>query len=69
MIDTPTIFAGLIFGSIGLGYFIYGKKQSNTAVKWTGVALIVYPYFFNNVLMLGAVGIVLMVLPRFIDLD
>ena len=27
--DTNTLFAGIIFGSIGMGYLMYGKKQQN----------------------------------------
>lgn len=69
MLDTPTLFAGLIFGSIGFGYFIYGKKQSNTVVKITGILLIMYTYFFDNPITIVLVGLGLMILPRFVDLD
>jgi hypothetical protein len=27
MISTSTLILGVVFGSIGLGFFIYGKKQ------------------------------------------
>ena len=37
---------GLVFGSIGLFNFLYGKKVGNLVIRYTGVALMVYPYFF-----------------------
>jgi hypothetical protein len=38
--ETATLLWGLIFSSIGIGYFIYGRKQSNLVVRWCGLALI-----------------------------
>ncbi|PCJ41496.1 MAG: hypothetical protein COA71_08025 [SAR86 cluster bacterium] len=64
--DTSNILWGLIFGSIGLGYFIYGKKQSNIVVRYSGVALMIYPYFINNIVALPVIGVCLLFLPRFI---
>lgn len=57
---------GLIFGSIGLGYFMYGRKRANPTVRYVGLALMIYPYFIENVYANLAVGLVLMVLPKFI---
>lgn len=58
---------GLIFGSIGTGYFIYGKRRSNNVARLTGVALMFYSYFFDNVALLVIVGVILMLLPKYID--
>ncbi|MGI0117411.1 hypothetical protein [Zooshikella sp. RANM57] len=66
--NTATILWGLLFGSIGLGYFIYGKKQSNIVIRLTGIALMVYPYFVDNAIALILIGTGLMLLPRFIQL-
>jgi hypothetical protein len=30
---------GLIFGSVGLGYFIYGRRQEKLIPKYSGIAL------------------------------
>ena len=51
---------GLLFGSIGLGYFIYGKKQRRGPHLAVGVLFMVYPYFVSSVpIMLGiAAGLV-----------
>jgi hypothetical protein len=59
MMNTANILAGVIFGSIGFGAFIYGKKQSNFKALVIGVILMVYPYFVPNPIALFAIGTVL----------
>jgi hypothetical protein len=68
MESTATILWALVFGSVGLGYFIYGRKQANVVVRYTGIALMVFPYFVSNVYALVAIGVVLLVLPHFIKI-
>ena len=58
----------VLFGSIGTGYFIYGKKQRQVIPLLTGIALCVYPYFLSNAYALVVVGILLMAVPWFIRL-
>lgn len=41
-------FTGLIFGSIGMGYMVYGRKQANFMALLAGVGLCVFPYFTNS---------------------
>lgn len=57
------LFASLVFGTIGMGYFAYGKKQANFLVLGTGVALMVYPYLVPGLAMMILIGLVLMVFP------
>ncbi|RBW48540.1 hypothetical protein [Marinobacter sp. F3R11] len=66
--QTANLFWGLIFSSIGIGYFIYGRRQSNLVVRYCGIALILYPYLVTNTFALVALGIVIMLTPRFIDI-
>jgi len=66
--DTATLLWGLLFGSIGFGYFMYGKKQSNTVARYSGIALMIFPYFISNTLMLVVVGVLLLLLPKFVKL-
>lgn len=66
--ETATLIWGLIFSSIGIGYFIYGRRQSNMVARWCGLALILYPYLVTNTLAMVAVGVALMLTPRFIEL-
>ncbi len=57
------LFLGLVFSSMGLGYFIYGKKQALFMPLICGVLLMVYPYFVPGILLMVLVGLLLMVLP------
>jgi len=57
---------GVLFGSIGLGFFIYGKKQSRLVPLVCGLALMVYPYFMPNVVALVLVGLVLIAVSYFL---
>jgi hypothetical protein len=58
----------LLFGSIGLGYFIYGKKQKAVVPLVCGLALMVFPYFVSNALLLVGIGVVLAAIPYFLRL-
>lgn len=66
--DTATLVLGLIFSSIGIGYFIYGRRQSNTVARWCGLALMLFPYIVTDTLATVAVGAALMLTPRFVEL-
>jgi len=57
---------GVLFSSIGLGYFLYGRKQSMTVPSVCGLILIIFPYFVENLFLLGGIGLVLAVLPYFL---
>ena len=59
---------GLLFGSIGLGFFIYGKKQKAVVPLVCGLALMVYPYFVSNVPLLVGIGVALLAIPYFFRL-
>jgi len=57
---------GILFGSIGLGFFVYGKKQKAIIPILCGIGLMVSPYFISNIYILILTGIVLVVMPYFI---
>jgi hypothetical protein len=59
---------GLLFGSIGLGYFIYGKKQKAVVPLVCGLALMLYPYFVSNAALLVGIGVLLSAIPYFFRL-
>lgn len=61
---TALLLWGVVFSSIGIGYFIYGKKQADPVVRYTGVALILFPYMIDNSTILVFVGLALMALPK-----
>ena len=56
---------GLLFSSIGLGFFLYGKKQRAVVPLVCGLLLMIYPYFIPNVIALVAIGVVLSAVPYF----
>lgn len=53
------LFAGLIFGSIGLIAFIYGKKMAFLRPMIIGITLMAYPYFISGTLFIYLIGIAL----------
>jgi hypothetical protein len=64
--STAVLMWGLLFGSIGVGFFIYGRKQKAVVPLCVGVALCVFPYFIADVYVLVLVGVVLMAIPYFV---
>ncbi|HEX6634977.1 MAG TPA: hypothetical protein VF038_13485 [Usitatibacter sp.] len=50
------LFGGLAFGVIGLGAFMYGKKQARFGAMGFGMALMVYPYFVERTWLVWAIG-------------
>ena len=56
---------GVLFGAIGMGYFVYGRKQRAVVPLVCGVALMVFPYVVSNAVLVVLVGIVLSVIPYF----
>ena len=65
--DTSTVIMfGMLFGAIGMGYIIYGKKQQRGIALLSGVLLCAFPYFVPNVFLIILIGIALMTLPFFI---
>jgi hypothetical protein len=64
--DGASLFWGLIFGAIGLGMFIYGRKQSRMVPFVCGLGLMVFPYFVSDLYMLIAAGAALLLAAYFI---
>lgn len=60
------LLCGMLFGAIGLGFFIYGKKQCAMVPLLCGLALMVFPYFVASTLVMLLIGAVLIALPFFV---
>lgn len=58
-----TLILGLLFGAVGSVYMIYGKRIQDPMYLVIGFALVIYPYFFSNVLVVIVVGVVLALIP------
>ena len=54
--DAGTLFLSLITGGIGLVLFVYGKKQERWPQLAAGLALMVYPYFVDDLTWAIAIG-------------
>ncbi|MGB8634968.1 MAG: hypothetical protein WCD66_08045 [Rhodanobacteraceae bacterium] len=66
MTSPATLMWGILFGSIGLGFFLYGKRQRMIVPLFCGIALMAYPYFVSATWALVLIGVVLMAVPYFL---
>ncbi|MEP7060930.1 MAG: hypothetical protein ABI881_00910 [Betaproteobacteria bacterium] len=64
--NISSLFWGLLFGSIGLGFFVYGRKQKTVVPLFCGIGLMVFPYFLTNTILLVAIGVALIAIPYFV---
>ena len=72
MFETSYLLLSLLFSSIGLGYFIYGKKQKRKIIYYCGLVLMLYPYVITNTNLLLFIGVLLLALPKILtrfDID
>ena len=59
---------GVLFGSIGMGFLVYGRKQRAIVPLACGLALMVFPYFVSSTILVVVVGAVLIAIPYFVRL-
>jgi len=50
----------MLIGSVGVGLFVYGKKQSRIPQLVAGVVLIAYPYFVPNLWLMAGIAVALL---------
>lgn len=67
-VNAASLLWSLIFGAIGFGFFTYGRKQASFVPLLCGLALMIFPYFVSNTLLLVAIGVVLIATPYFVRL-
>lgn len=65
--SATSLVIGIFTGAIGVGYFIYGKRQAKFAPLLAGMMLCVYPYFVDSLLWLLVIGAALMAAPFLVD--
>jgi hypothetical protein len=53
LLDVQFLFASMIWGSIGVGYFIYGKRQQSIVPLIGGILMITTSYFAPSTLMMS----------------
>ncbi len=54
--STSTLFASLIWGSLGVGFAVYGKRQRAPGPLVGGIALVAISYFLGSALVMSLVG-------------
>ena len=55
MFTASFLFASLWWGSVGFGYFIYGKKQQSLSPMVGGILMIIASYFIGSALLMSLV--------------
>jgi hypothetical protein len=65
-ISPMELFFSIFFSMVGIGYYSYGKKES-LYFRLAGIILLTYPYFIDNVWLLGTLGILFMAMPFLLD--
>jgi len=61
--DGTSLMLSLLFGMVGVGYVMFGKRAERMTPVISGAALIVIPYFVSNILLLIVAGLALMLVP------
>lgn len=67
--DPSKLFVEFLFGMVGTGYFIYGKKAGKMLFLGCGLALGLFPYFVENWVALLLVGASLVGVPFLIRME
>jgi hypothetical protein len=66
MPSPASLFLGILFGSIGVGYFIYGKREQMFVPLLAGILLIALPWFVASMAWLVLAGLAVMAVPYFV---
>jgi hypothetical protein len=64
--STSWLIWGLVFGSVGLGFFVYGKRQKAVVPAVCGLILMIFPYFISSTGLLVSIGAALIAIPYFV---
>lgn len=64
--STSLLLWGVLFGAVGLGFFVYGRRQQSGVVLVCGVALMALPYVISNTFLLVIVGAAVAAVPYFV---
>jgi hypothetical protein len=65
-LSTASLLWGLLFSSIGLGFFVYGRKQGRVVPLVCGLVLMIFAYFLTSTMLILIIGVVLIAIPYFV---
>ncbi len=54
--STGPLMLSLLFGTIGFGMFMFGKKTQHLVALGAGCVLMVFPYFVSNIWLMLLIG-------------
>lgn len=54
--NATSLFASVVVGSVGFGFFLYGKRQRRIPHVLAGLAMMVFPYFVHSVALMGIIA-------------
>jgi hypothetical protein len=60
-LNTSFLFASLFWGTVGVGYFIYGKKQQSMMPIIGGVIMIAVSYLVSSAILMSLICLALCV--------
>lgn len=63
--STASLAWGMLFGAIGVGFFIYGKRQGMIVPLICGIGLMAYQWVVTSAIWLVVIGVALMAIPWF----
>jgi hypothetical protein len=66
--DTTSLMLSMVWGAIGAGFFMYGKRQSRALFLLCGIGLCVFPMLVSDNTVSLVLGIVLTIVPFKIDI-
>ena len=61
-----SLILSFVISTIGFAYLIYGKKTDDFVIMISGAALMIYPYFISNALLVLLIGIIICIIPYLI---
>ena len=64
--DTNSLLVSSLFGTLGMGMFMYGKKAGRLVPLAAGLALLVVPYCIPNLIAMTATCCVITAVPWFL---
>lgn len=67
--DVPSLVASFVIGTVGMGLFLYGKKQQRLPQLAVGLTFMIYPYFVPSaalmvVIAVGLIGLLWLAVQR-----
>jgi hypothetical protein len=61
--DPSKLFIEFLFGMIGTGYFLYGKRRDDFLTLGCGLGLGLFPYFVDGLAAILIAGVLLVAIP------